>query len=321
LIRGGQNKPIPELFHLDAPVDIVYTWVDGTDPSWLARKAQFNNSPASPDATSALRFSDRGELKHSLRSIEMFAPWVNHIWLVTDNQRPSWLVEDDKLTVVDHREIFTDPSVLPVFNSHAIETQIHHIPDLAEHFVYFNDDLFLARPVTPELFFAGNGMSLFALSPTEVLPGPVAETDMAVESAAKNTRDFLIDVFGRTPAHKIRHIPHAHLRSNLYEIEETHPEVIAASLTRFREPGNFPMLSMLGQYYAYAKGRAALGEIHQDYTEPTRDTFEYALARWPLRRDLDVVCVNNLEALSRAKNAAVERFYASMFPSPSRWER
>lgn len=46
---------------------------------------------------------------------------------------------------------------LPTFNCNPIELNFHRIPGLAEKFVYFNDDMFLLRPVEPEIFFK-NGL-------------------------------------------------------------------------------------------------------------------------------------------------------------------
>ena len=39
--------------------------------------------------------------------------------------------------------------VLPTHNSHAVESQLHHIPGIAEHFLYSNDDMFFGRPLQP----------------------------------------------------------------------------------------------------------------------------------------------------------------------------
>lgn len=50
-------------------------------------------------------------------------------------------------------EDFLPPEVLPTFSSHAIEMNLHRIPGLTEHFVYFNDDTFLIRPVSETAFF------------------------------------------------------------------------------------------------------------------------------------------------------------------------
>ncbi|WP_412517728.1 hypothetical protein [Actinomadura madurae] len=67
---------------------------------------------------------------------------VRHIWLVTAGQVPGWLdVRVPGLTVVDHRDIFGGRGRLPTFNSHAIESQLHHIDGLAEHFLYVNGEI------------------------------------------------------------------------------------------------------------------------------------------------------------------------------------
>ena len=63
--------------------------------------------------------------------------------------------------MVPHREIFGDTGRLPTFNSQAIESRLHRIPGLAEHFLYLNDDVFLGRPVPPEMFFTPGGLTRF----------------------------------------------------------------------------------------------------------------------------------------------------------------
>lgn len=147
----------------DFPIDLVYTWVDGNDAAWLAKKQYWQNkqSPADEYAVSKARWRDRDELKYSLRSVEQYMPWVRKIFIVTDNQVPSWLnLNHPKIKIVNHTEIFP-PDALPVFNSMAIETRLAHIPDLAEHFIYFNDDVFNAVYLSPDFFFAADGTPFF----------------------------------------------------------------------------------------------------------------------------------------------------------------
>ena len=80
----------------------------------------------------------------------MNAPWIRNIYIVTNGQVPSWLdTSNPRIRVVTHREIFHDQSALPTFSSPAIEFNIHHIPELSEYFIYFNDDVFLGSPVYP----------------------------------------------------------------------------------------------------------------------------------------------------------------------------
>ena len=43
------------------------------------------------------------ELRYSLRSVEKYAPWVRHVFIVTNGQIPYWLnLDSPRLTVVTH---------------------------------------------------------------------------------------------------------------------------------------------------------------------------------------------------------------------------
>lgn len=135
------------------PIDIVITWVDQTDPKW---QAKFKKYGLNQDDTE-LRYRDYGTLKYVFRSIEKYASWVNHVFLVTDNQIPKWLnVNNSKLTVTDHKEIIP-MKYLPTFNSNVIDFHLKNIPNLSEHFVYFNDDTFLTDYTRKNDFFSPEG--------------------------------------------------------------------------------------------------------------------------------------------------------------------
>lgn len=118
------------------PVDIVYLWVDGQDPQWLYHKKTYEQreqmyvAPAQ-EACQDNRFWDHEELKYSLRSLLKFAPFFNHIYIVTMNQRPKWLIDHPQITIVDHKEIFSNLHYLPTFNSQALECNLHRIPNLS----------------------------------------------------------------------------------------------------------------------------------------------------------------------------------------------
>jgi hypothetical protein len=123
-------------------MDVVYTWVDGTDPEWQKKRqdAQLKQGEESlePFATVNGRFRNNDELKYSLRSLEMHFPQHGQVYLVTDNQRPSWLSE--KVRVIDHTAIMHGP--LPTFSSKRIEANLWKIPGLSSRWLYLND-LFL----------------------------------------------------------------------------------------------------------------------------------------------------------------------------------
>jgi hypothetical protein len=142
------------------PVDAVVTWVNGTDPEYGEKIRQAQKMFCPGGRIEAGRYRDNGELRYSLRALNSHAPWLRTIHLVTDGQRPAWLRADHpKIRVTDHRE-FIPAEFLPTFNSHVIEAFLHRLPGLAEHYIYFNDDVFLGRPARKADFFTPNGLPL-----------------------------------------------------------------------------------------------------------------------------------------------------------------
>lgn len=161
------------------PIDVVYTWVNGTDPRWKAEKEYWHKHwiasltgqplPVAPEDTKNVkgsdtsnndnRFRDNEELRYSLRSLEKYAPWIRHVYVVTDGQVPSWLnLESPKIQIVKHADIFEYKEHLPVFSSPAIEWNLDNIPGLSDFFLYFNDDVFLGSHVHPEDFVSPMGV-------------------------------------------------------------------------------------------------------------------------------------------------------------------
>ncbi|MDR2124227.1 MAG: Stealth CR1 domain-containing protein [Desulfovibrio sp.] len=144
------------------PVDVVYTWVDGADPAHAAERARYlrEQPDIHENGLEQARFRDNEELRYSLRALERCAPWVRCVILATDRQIPAWLKRDHpSVRIADHTE-FIPARFLPTFNSHVIEAWLHMIPGLAEHYIYLNDDVFLARPCRKTDFFTPNGLPL-----------------------------------------------------------------------------------------------------------------------------------------------------------------
>ena len=138
------------------PIDIVVTWVDGSDPVWMVKKAQHTGVTKTEENTN-VRYRDWDTLKYWFRGIEKFAPWVRYVYFITDNQKPEWLnIDHPKLKWVKHTD-FIPAEYLPTFNSNTIEWNLHRIKGLSENFVYFNDDVFLIKETSPEDFFV-NGV-------------------------------------------------------------------------------------------------------------------------------------------------------------------
>ena len=137
-------------------IDFVVLWVDGNDPAWQKEKAEYSPKKTD-DSNSANRFRDWGLMPYWFRAIEKFTPWVRKVHFVTWGHLPEFLdTTNPRLNIVKHSD-FMPEGTLPTFSSHALEVNLHRIPDLAENFVYFNDDMFILRPMSEEAFFK-NGL-------------------------------------------------------------------------------------------------------------------------------------------------------------------
>ncbi|MBE5999864.1 MAG: capsule biosynthesis protein CapK [Sarcina sp.] len=136
------------------PIDFVLPWVDGTDPAWREEKNKYSGEVSS--SVHSFDYQDWGLLPYWFRCIEKNAPWVRNVYFVTWGHIPAWLnVNHPKLKIIKHTDYIPN-KYLPTFSSHAIELNLHRIPGLSEHFVYFNDDMYLIRQVRPEFFFKNN---------------------------------------------------------------------------------------------------------------------------------------------------------------------
>jgi hypothetical protein len=318
------------------PIDVVYTWVDSSDPAWQARRdaalragggTPFKAMAAMPPfmAPGRGRTADHDQLRYSLRSLWMFAPWVRKIWLVTDDQVPSWLsAATADINVVSHKQIFADPDVLPVFNSHAVESQLHHLDGLAEHFLYLTDDILLARPLAPEAFFSPNGLSQVYPSRSKVALGPVdPSVDQPWTAAAKNNRRMVQRDFGRHLTIRMKHTPYPMRRSVLAEMETRYrAELIETARQRFPGPADISLASSLYPHYAFLTGRAALGQIRSRPLHAAVAEHRTAFASLAGRHEDDVFYRTETAAdldPTRARTAGA--FLASYFPTPSPWER
>lgn len=326
---GRLHLPAPHLRVLHEPVDVVYTWVDGSDPEWRARMRTARDSRdqemTAPSSISESRFTSRDELRYSLRSLEYYASWVRRIFIVTDGQVPSWLNTDHpKITVVDHRDIFSDPSVLPVFNSHAIESQLHHIPGLADHYLYLNDDCFFLRPIDPGLFFTANGLSKHFPSTVPIDIGSWSPRDIPIISAAKRGRDYVLEKYGSTVTHRFKHTPHPQLRPVLEAMETEEPKLFSdVAASPFRSPKDVSIPSSLHHFDAFARGMSVEGSIGYQFVELGEDDLELRLLRVARRTDLDVFCLNETDLPEGSEEKVcrlVAQFFEDRFPVPSSFE-
>ena len=255
---------IEEKFSVTFPVDVVFTWVDDKDPEWVAR---YNDCRETYSGESGLhakdpaRFSNHDELKYSLRCVLKYLPWVRNIFIVTDNQHPAWVDEhyDKRVKIVDHQNIIP-AQYLPTFNSHVIEAHLHKIDGLAEHFIYFNDDVFVARPLPVGHFFKSNGIASLFISQKSLddmhkkgNPTPTLNASLAGRSLL--AQQFDGELLDSPLVHT--YVP---LRKSLYLKcwQAFEHEINCFLPNKFRANNDLNMATFLVPWFAYLNGSAVL---------------------------------------------------------------
>ncbi|MER6444686.1 hypothetical protein DEJ51_11800 [Streptomyces venezuelae] len=338
---GDRDYPVVDCFagrfpdDIDFPVDAVITWVDAADPAWRSRRdraAQAGSAAGTGGGTGVdladNRYRDRGELRYCLRAIAAYAPWIRHVFLVTDDQAPDWLDTcHPDITVVDHRELSTDPDAPEVFNSHAIESRLHRIPGLAEHFVYFNDDIFIGRPQRPQDYFLPSGLPKVFHDQRAVDPGSRVGDDVFT-SSQKVTRQAVEEVVGRTYPHILAHTPYPLTRSLFTRVEELLPgRLDATARSVFRSTDDLAPVT-LASHLGLAEGHAVEGHLAHTYVSTSCQDVVETLPPLAAERGHDAFCLADDEETgaegtltATQQQNVVAAFLEAYFPVPSPFER
>jgi hypothetical protein len=197
-------------------LDVVYTYVDPSDPEWKASRAEWTRRTWDPalhnvDSNGPERFDDHNELWMSLCSVSVFAPWVRHVWIVTWGPSPTcffhlpphWNVS---IHVIPHHLILP-PEALPTFNSHVLEAYLTRIPGVSRHFLYFNDDMLLCRPTVPSDWVHPDGTIAVWLDSAWSVTGTPTPSERGFRSAWKNANAWLDQHVGPSRRRKGAHAP------------------------------------------------------------------------------------------------------------------
>ncbi|MCM1512667.1 MAG: Stealth CR1 domain-containing protein [Oxalobacter formigenes] len=269
----------------DDPVDVVYLWCDGNDPAFRERKEKRLNEfglnslkPESEETIGEMRYVDNDELKYSLRSLHQSIPWVNHIWIITDNQRPSWLKENNRLSIVDHTEVLPS-DILPCFNSITIETYgIINLDGLAEKFIYCNDDMFFLGKLDKDDFFDEGGNPISRMhrdlhitsegkssedmrSPEEIDEAIALNKEWSFRNTTLRAWKASCLANGWHDFYELNHVPDAMTRSILRHVCEKYPDFLQCNTSPFRTDKEIQRV--LIQYEMVFGLRYKLSESHK----------------------------------------------------------
>lgn len=308
-------------------IDLVYLWVNGNDPQWLAKR---NACIGKTEEKSAVncdgRYADNDELKYSLRSIDKYAPWIRRIFIVTDNQVPVWLdTANPKVRIVDHKEIMPDVC-LPCFNSAVIEHFLYRIPGLAEHFIYANDDMFINKPVTPETFFGKDGLPIvrfnrrpfrkWTLLFKEKVQGKRLSNYV---QTIRNSAELVEKKYGKYYGGKTHHNIDAYLRSDYEHAAKVFEDEIRTTLPNHVRSEN-DIQRNIYSYVALAEKRAHLHYVTQ------RTSFRLHIQNESHYGKLErynpiLFCMNDSQYAKDCDRKRAAAFLDKRFPEKSQYEK
>jgi hypothetical protein len=205
-------------------------------------------------------YGQRDELRYSLRSLAVNAPWIRTIYIFSNCPPPPWFQSGDRYRWINHADVIK-PETLPPFNSHAIETFLHRMPGIAEQFLYLNDDVFVSAPTRKNHFFTGDGRSVANMEPygTVIYHQSLVAGNAAADyqHAAVNGAHLISQRFGTFPTHLHQDVPFALRKSILEEIEREFPvELLKTRSNRFRSFDDLSTVSFFYPHFAEATGRA-----------------------------------------------------------------
>lgn len=306
-------------------VDAVYMWVDGDDPQIIQKRNKYLKLAGKEPTQEAIakgRFFDNDELKYSLRSLEKYAPWIRHIYLITDNQVPKWLKETPKLTIVDHKDII-DEKYLPTFNSEVIDYNIHKIKGLADRFILINDDMFLGRKVYKSFFFNKDGKPIKYLRKLSrrKLYSPSNNMFFGIY---KRCQLMIEEKFKQIPVTRFAHAITPYLKESFQEVIDLFPKDVERTLgCRFRTEND--VSRFLVDHYEIAVKGAEIVDIVKFWNSFVIDVDmrDDTLYKFDLIEKLGpyMYCLNDTEHTTDADRVVCREFLDRVSPEKSSFEK
>lgn len=214
------------------PIDIILTYVDNTDPIWQKQISQYDTT------INPKRYRQWNNLKYLFRGLDRYMSWINNVYLVVSNheQVPPF-INKEYVKIILHKDIIPE-EYLPTFNSTTIEMFLCRIPNLSEHFIYFNDDMFPMKDISPYDFFdEKTGYPIYQLIHRTHAQNIFRRQCRNSFRLAKQFTNRNFD----NPNYYfyIKHSADPMLKSDCEELWKKAENKIRWSISKFREPFNF----------------------------------------------------------------------------------
>jgi len=228
-------------------IDAVILWVDGDDEKHRAKMLPYLENKAIVNSKKfRTRYDHVNEIKYTIDSILKYAPFIRSVFIITDEQIPDFLntkTNNDtykKVSIVDHSVIFKGyEAYAPTFNCRPIETCMFRIPDLAEHFIYFNDDFFLINDTKPEDFFR-EGYPILRGKWRKFDEDKFYKKFKKPRAGHKSIQQNAARLLGFKTYYNFKHTPHPLRKSTFETYFKKHPHVVIDNIKfRFRDKSQF----------------------------------------------------------------------------------
>ena len=323
MMQQSKRQNVPETYEMsgggsDDPIDLVVTWVCPDPVNDTLRDYYSGTSSASKSS----RTQSREELLCLLRGVDMFAPWINHVYIVSNTGYPAWLdVDNARVTVVTDDVIFPDPSCLPTFNSQAVESRLHHIPGLSEKYLYCNDDMFFGSPVSPSDFFDEQGRARFF--PSGRIYGRMLSDFWKLGNYTKSvhqTKSILKVYSGINVKNHILHQATPMLKSVAFSAEETYSDIFHRQARMRLRWGSHVSCHIytLFVHYGLHVGKFVKSNISSVFlTWEKRNTIDKKLKK-ARKNPPKLLCINNLDDY---KNDVWQKFWREYYHQQSSFEK
>lgn len=329
----------------NSKIDIVLPWVDHSDSEWQDSYKRYAGASA-PGDKRPIRFRDWDLLRYWFRSAERFMPWVNRVHFVTWGHKPEWLnTESPKLNWVRHSD-FIPGKYLPTFSANAIELNIHRIPSLSGHFIYFNDDIFVLKSLPAKRFFrdnlpcdcaimtakpSGGGIIHMAINDLDVLDAHFDKHSQMMKYPSK----WFNPKYGRGLINNILlcpwkefsgfvdpHMPNSFLKSTFDEVWQKASDILDATCSmKFRTDNDVNQWLM--RYWQLAQGSfAPYNTRRRGLTLDITDDNLPDIAACIANQSRDIICINDsdrIEDFGKTK-VLLQKSFEKILPDKSSFE-
>jgi hypothetical protein len=327
------------------PIDFVIMWVDGNDPEWQKDCAKHYKDDKGIDASFS-RVRDWDNLRYLFRSIETFAPWVRKIHFVTWGHKPEWLnVNAPKMNFVKHSD-FLPKEYLPTFSSFPTSLNLHRIAGIAEHFVCFDDDMFLGYETNRTRFFR-NQLPVETAQLTPIFPIlPFAYYTLNSITLTHQRYNFLSNIlhhsgkwfspklglltvlknisllpWANNVSFRNPHVPIPYLRSTYEKLWQEEFAVLDETCrSKFRK--NSDVYAWLMRYEQLVTGKFTPHGIKDTHTDMISDARAAEIAEYIKKQKYRLFCINDsndIQDFEKCK-ATINAAFDKILPNKSEFE-